>query len=369
MKKTIIYLCAMFFFVYTLRAQTLLSHDFNDGTFGPYEVNKSSQNSRVYIKDNAIETRWDQKNYDGTNSGRKAQFRPIGWDPNNWRDGFYFQSEIWAGFKLKIHDDYMKDNTNTDACLMQIWGNQGSDLGNHYAMLKFDGRNGGELTWYNRWCCGSAHINYWLVESNFPRDQFVDVVIHVDLSSNGGTVKIWLDGELKLSTNNQTMGWGEMDASGMINDTYSTMSFGQYNYRANGSFDESYYSNNHYFDGHLTGETRTVTYDNLSLWNGSNGFDVVDPDKESLSSILIDNAQNNKVLASPNPVTDVLNVNSEIGAKITLYNSLGSIVYSSIAEKENTSIDVNYLKQGVYFLQLNMNGNIGNQKVVKLNSK
>lgn len=74
------------------------------------------------------------------------------------------------------------------------------------------------------------------------------------------------------------MGWSDMNANGMINQTYSTMSFGQYNYRENASYAQTPDSEMHLYDGHLRGETRTVTYDDLSLWNGADGYDLVNPD-------------------------------------------------------------------------------------------
>ncbi|RED94649.1 carbohydrate-binding protein [Marinoscillum furvescens] len=255
--------------------QTYITHDFNDGTFGPYEVNKADQQSRVYIMNNAVETHWDQTLYNGTNSGRKAQFRPI--------NDIIFTQHIWMGLRIKIHNDYMAQNTNTHAGLMQIWGYNGqTGAANHMCMLKFDGRNGGALVWQHRYnsVANKTHI---LVEPNFPREQFVDVIVHVKLAEyNKGTVQIWVDGVLKVDVNNQTIGWGEMDSSGMINGTHCFgTSLGQYNYLENAGYDDAYDGTNIWFDGHMAGETRTVTYDNVSLYNGADGYNMVDPAQTS----------------------------------------------------------------------------------------
>ncbi len=256
--------------VSTLNAQDLLTHDFNDRTLGPYE---SGNLNRMTFKDGTLECTWTPSDYtgSGTNS-KKTEFRA--------KDNAYrFKQEFWTGFKVKIHDDYMATNTNTDAGLMQIWGfDEAAGAANHYAMLKFDGRDGGSLVWYHRYGGGSYAKKTVRVRSNFPRNQFVRVVIHVNLSSNGSTVRIWLDDVLELELLGQTMGWGDMDANGQTNQSYSTPgSWGMYNYRNEGGYDQAYDSPSHYYDGYQNGETRTVTYDDLTLWNGPNGYDIVRP--------------------------------------------------------------------------------------------
>ncbi|GAA3630258.1 T9SS type A sorting domain-containing protein [Flavivirga jejuensis] len=263
--------------VNTLNSQTLLSHHFNNGEIYPFEIPKVDQEARVSIVNKRVETHWDEDLYNGTNSGRKAQIRP----ENN---AYHFTQEFWTGFWLKIHPDYMANNTNTDACLMQIWGhNDATGSANHYAMLKFDGRNGGALVWQHRYN-SVANKDHYLIYGNFPKDTFVRVVIRVKLSSNGGIVQIWVNDVLRLSKTGQTIGWGDMNANGMYNQTYSSISYGQYNYRESAGYDQTYDSENHLFDGHMDGETRTVTYDELSLWNGSNGYAIVDPNGGGIPS-------------------------------------------------------------------------------------
>lgn len=247
-----------------------MTHDFNDGTLGPFE---SGNLDRMTFTNGALECTWKPSDYtgSGTNS-KKTEFRA--------QDNAYqFRQEFWTGFRIKLHDDYMRDNTNTDAGIMQIWGfDEAAGGANHYAMLKFDGRNGCGLVWYHRYGGGSAGKTTRLVYPNFPRNQFVDIIIHVKLSSNGSIVQIWADDVLRLDLSGQYMGWGEMNANGQINQSYSTPgSWGMYNYRNVGGYDQSYDSPSHFYDGYLTGETRTITFDNLSLWNGSNGYSIVDP--------------------------------------------------------------------------------------------
>ncbi len=270
MKKLLCFcvLTLCFGLVTTSNGQDLLTHDFNDGTLGPLE---STNLNRMTFRDGTLECTWKPSDYTGTGtSSKKTEFRA---DDN----GYEFRQEFWTGFNVKVHDDVFEINTNNDMSFMQIWGFDETGA-NHYAMLKFDGRNGGALTWYHRNGGGSAGKANFLVYPNFPRNRFVDIIIHVKLSSNGGIVQIWADGVLKLDISGQNMGWGEMNANGQINNSYSTPgSWGMYNYRNVGGYEQTYDSNSHYFDGYLDGETRTVTYDNLTLWNGSNGYDIVNP--------------------------------------------------------------------------------------------
>lgn len=260
----------------TLQAQEFTTHNFNDGNFFPYVVPKPDQRARVKIVNRRVETHWDQALYNGTNSGRKAQIKQAG---AAITDEIIFTQHIWMGFWLKIHGDYMRDNTNTNAGLMQIWGHNGiSGAANHMAMLKFDGRNGGALVWQHRYN-SVAKKTHHLIYPNFPKDKFVRVVMHIKLAERDkGLVQVWVDDELRLNESNQTIGWGEQDATGMINGTYAHgTSIGQYNYFENANYDDAYDGDNHYFFGHMEGETRTVTYDNVSLYSGADGYSLVDP--------------------------------------------------------------------------------------------
>lgn len=255
--------------------QTLLTHHFNDGDYGGFEIPKTDQESRVNIVNKRVETHWQESLYNNTNSGRKAQIRP---DDN----AYHFTQEFWTGYWLKIHSDYMSTNTNTQACLMQIWGhNDTTGSANWYSMLKFDGRNGGALTWQHRYNSVTA-TKQALVYPNFPKDTFVRVVIRLKLGALGdGIVQIWIDDELRLSLFDQTIGWGDMNSTGMYNNTYSSISYGQYNITPDAAYADTYDEDDHYFDGYEAGETRTVTYDKVSLWNGSNGYATVHPQGSS----------------------------------------------------------------------------------------
>lgn len=273
--KTIIF--PLFSILSSLSAQELVKHDFNDGELGPFEIRKKDQEARVKVIKNTVETHWDQALYNGTNSGKKAQIKQAGEDH---LDEILFKQHIWMGFRLKIHHDYMKENTTTHAGLMQIWGHRPDGAQNHMCMLKFDGRKGGALVWQHRYNSVKNKTHH-LIYPQFPRDTFVRVVIHVKLAERDkGEVQVWVDDKLLLDKKNQTIGWGEQDETGMINGTYAFgTSIGQYNYLQDAGHDDAYDGKNIFFNGHMKGETRTVSYDDVALYNGEDGYKMVDPNK------------------------------------------------------------------------------------------
>lgn len=259
----------------TLSAETILyQHDFDDGELYPFMYD-TNQGSRVTIVDGTLQTKWEEELYDGTNMGRKAQFYP------EYQDGWHTQ-ELWLGYHMKISSDYMADDYDTDAGLMQVWGfDDSTGKANHFIMLQFEGRNGGQLTWSHRYMFNTS--TKYLITDDFPRDEFVSVIIHVKLADvDEGIVQVWIDGELKLDKTEQTIGWGDMNENGMYNLSHFGAAMGQYNYRESAGYDSTYDSDSHYYLGHKEGETRTVTFDNFSMYyDASDAYDIVNPDRDT----------------------------------------------------------------------------------------
>ncbi|WP_299211862.1 RICIN domain-containing protein [uncultured Aquimarina sp.] len=235
----------------TLSAQDLLKHDFNDGTLGPFETTNLN---RMTFKDGALECTWKPSDYTGTGtSSKKTEFRA--------KDNAYvFKQEFWTGFWLKVHSNTLANNPNTEMSLMQTWGFR-EGAANHYFMLQYFGD--GSLRWQHRYNMGQNFTRY-VIYPDFPKDQFVKVVIHVKLKNvSDGIVQVWIDDELMLNKTGQTIGFGDQNENGQYNQSYSTPgSWGMYNY-----------ANEEY----VSGETRTVTYDDVTLWNGPDGYDIVNP--------------------------------------------------------------------------------------------
>lgn len=61
-----------------------------------------------------------------------------------------------------------------------------------------------------------------------------------------------------------------------------------------------------------------------------------------------------EVIIYPNPVTDQLNIQTNLYKDVTysLYDESGKVIIESILESELTSVPVDYLSGGVYFLAL-----------------
>lgn len=358
---SISFILLSFITVKTVNSQTLVSHNFNDSELIPYETRKADQRERVIVKNGAVETHWKQSTYNGTNSGRKAQFMPIG-DP-------HFTQHIWMGMSIKIGSDYMKNNTNTNAGLMQVWGYNGiSGAANHMCMLKFDGRNGGAFVWQHRYNSVANKTNI-LIQDNIPREEFIDLIMHVQLKNkNEGIVQIWVDGQLKVNASNQTIGWGEQDATGMINGTYCFgTSYGQYNFFVDEAYDQTYDSNNHLFDGHMEGETRTVTYDNIAQYNGVDGYDLVDPSRvlnindvtKNLNSISVfQNSTNNELRI-------ILSTNYSKQSTISIYTINSQKVLEQTSNTKETKLDISKLNKGVYILNIKNNSGVFTKKIIK----
>lgn len=77
--------------------------------------------------------------------------------------------------------------------------------------------------------------------------------------------------------------------------------------------------------------------------------------------------ENNEISISPNPVLNELNIRSAqtLTNNIVILDIHGSIVSSHKAEGDKTSINVNHLKPGIYFVQITSLNNINTFKFIK----
>lgn len=83
-------------------------------------------------------------------------------------------------------------------------------------------------------------------------------------------------------------------------------------------------------------------------------------------SSILENNFDNEIALYPNPAKDELNLkwNSINNISITIYNSAGQELSTSLLTKQNESIDISKLKNGIYFLQFIDGNNIGMKKLV-----
>jgi hypothetical protein len=70
----------------------------------------------------------------------------------------------------------------------------------------------------------------------------------------------------------------------------------------------------------------------------------------------------NGIIVYPNPAKEVLNIATDLEITVALYDMTGKLLRSKVTNKQ---IDLKNLPSGVYFLQINYNGNIYNKKIIK----
>lgn len=72
------------------------------------------------------------------------------------------------------------------------------------------------------------------------------------------------------------------------------------------------------------------------------------------------------IVVYPNPVRSVLNINQQkTNATVTIYNSMGQMVFSNSGSGPTRSIDVSSLKSGNYFLKVISDEGIFTTKFIK----
>jgi hypothetical protein len=69
----------------------------------------------------------------------------------------------------------------------------------------------------------------------------------------------------------------------------------------------------------------------------------------------------------PNPCTEVLqlNLSENSEAVISVYNTAGQLVLSSVSAQSTVTLNTAALENGVYFVEVNQNGSIARSKFVK----
>ena len=74
---------------------------------------------------------------------------------------------------------------------------------------------------------------------------------------------------------------------------------------------------------------------------------------------------NNSIIFYPNPAKDFINLILKDESLITIYNSVGQIVFTKKMNSNDFIIDISNLTNGVYIIKLNENGNSKTAKFIK----
>ena len=234
---------------HTLDAQTLRSHDFNDGKYGPFYECTTQNPNYTRIEDGRMTTFWTESGYNGTRMTKGAEACCEDW---------HTLKEGWYGMIMHLGSDYPK---NKQAGVAQIFQFVNSSFWTWAAMLLIVD---GDLEIIHRADGGTSNNVEEVVYADFPYEEDVEIIIHFILSqANAGKIQVWVNGVSKYHVTNTNFGFGswngDVQAGGY---TYIDLKVGQYN------FEDSDYDNN---------ETRTIYYDNLSWYNGADGYSLVDP--------------------------------------------------------------------------------------------
>ena len=230
-------------------AQTLVSHDFDDGNLSPFNACSVKNPNYTIAESGRVTTYWTQSGYDGSRSTRGAEL---------CADQVKVRKHGWYGFTVNLGADYQTDK---QAGIAQVFQFSSPTFWSWSALLDM---TDGDLTMTHRGR-PSAKTDV-VIYPNFPKQRDMDIVIGFTLSNEGnGEMQVWVNGESRYHAENITLGYGDgwNDNDEQTGDyTFVTFKAGQYNFNA------AEYAN---------GDTETVYYDNISWYNGDNGYDLVDP--------------------------------------------------------------------------------------------
>lgn len=246
-------------------------HDFNDGTFGDFELFQPNSAPRslsvVELEGNQVaKSDWINDDTDpGPNRNRKSEFRvPIVTD-GAWTTDFGTQEDLWIGFNIGLHPNYMRHGVDTEGGLMQVWGvdpdaESETTNGNWAGILKWD-NGSGNLVFSSR-TANTQGITDSVV-GDINKGEWASVVMHIEPSTtNDGRVELWLNGEKTVDLQDTNIGIGDIENNVLQDDNFLHVTMGQYNYD---------------IENWVDGEARTVFYDNIEIYEGDNGFNEVDP--------------------------------------------------------------------------------------------
>jgi len=230
----------------------LLSHNFNDGEIYPWVECTTKSPSYTAVEDGRVVTYWAESGYDESRSSKGAEACAAD-------DDFQTTKEGWMGFIMNIDESHRDDTESGVAQIFQFVDD--SDIYTWTGMLKYAY---GDLTIVRRSGKNTSSQVESVIVEDFNRGQDYEIIIHYVLSNEeAGEIEVWIDGELAFSVYDIDFGFGNWtDDDEQYDDTYVELKFGHYDY------DNSNYE---------TDEERIIYYDNMTWYNGSDGYDVVNP--------------------------------------------------------------------------------------------
>lgn len=236
-------------------AQTTVSNNFDDGVMAPFLECTTKDPHYTIVEDGRVKTYWSSEDgWDGTRADKGAEMCIATDDFNTTKEG-------WYGFTMTLGADYP---VNKNAGVAQIFGF--SDyyytweamliMENNELKMEYRGK-GSEQP-------GAADITEETLLSAPPRETDMNIIIHFILSANEtGVLEVWIDGEQVMDHESINLGFGTwVDDIQTCDECRTELKAGMYNYD---------------YDNWDYDETRTVYYDNVTMYNSSDGYDIVDP--------------------------------------------------------------------------------------------
>lgn len=237
----------------------LISHNFNNGNLAPFEPCTVASPNYSRVINGRVKTYWTEDGYRNNRTTRGAEFCEVGRGDGEDQE-LRFHKEGWMGFSMNVHED---NTRNTDYAVTQVMGYRNWDNENRFNSWSFlMNLDNGDLTIdYRR---GAGNPTTATVVRNFTQGVDHDFIINfVNSNESKGKLEIWINGHRAYSANNINLGMGDFNNQDEQDfGSHSAFKLGMYNYNS---------------DEYIDGEERTVYYDNVSWYSGSNGYDLVDP--------------------------------------------------------------------------------------------
>lgn len=251
LKKCLLLIVAVFMIgtSQSLFGQTLISHDFNDGNLSPFNACSVKNPNYTIVENGRVKTFWTQSGYDGSRSTRGAEF---------CGDAVVVRKHGWYGITVNLGADYQTDK---QAGIGQVFQFSSPTFWSWVVMLDM---TAGDLTMTHRGPSPGAKTDVVLYP-NFPKETDMNIIIGFTLSGIGnGEIQVWVNEVSVYHATNISLGFGTWDENDEQTGehTFVTFKAGQYNFNA---------------ANYSSGDTETVYYDNVSWYNGANGYDLVNP--------------------------------------------------------------------------------------------
>jgi len=244
----------------SIYAQTLKTHDFNDGNLYPFNACSVSDPNYTIAENGRVKAFWTPDEYDGTRSMRGAEL---------CCDDVVVRKHGWYGITVNLGADYQTDNT---AGIGQVFQFSSETFWSWVVMMDMIE---GDLCMTHRGPSSGVKTETVLYP-DFPKETDMNIIIGFTLSSKDeGEIQVWINGESVYHAENISLGFGTWDSNDIQTGDYTFVTFkvGMYNFNA---------------ATYPIGDTETVYYDNVSFYNGENGYDLVDPQGDRFNNQLVE---------------------------------------------------------------------------------